>query len=238
MNKANQLLIIIPAFNEEKNIAQTVKEVRTKCGVTNVLVVDDGSQDQTAQEASMAGAQVLRLPVNLGIGGAVQAGFLFALRCGYNRVVRLDADGQHGAQDIPTIVNGLSNGADLVVGSRFLSQDGFKGQALRKVGIRMIARLCRLLNNGLHISDPTSGFRGYSQVALELFAQRYPVDYPEPEELIMAANARCRIVELPVTMAPRRLGRSSISGWVSVFYILKVILAAFIEKSRGRHASR
>jgi glycosyltransferase involved in cell wall biosynthesis len=232
----NRLLILIPAFNEAGNIAQTVKEVLTECVSAEVLVVDDGSADDTAKEAAKSGARVLRLPVNLGIGGAVQAGFLFALRSGYTQVVRLDADGQHGAQDIPTILKGLREGADLVVGSRFLSPDGFKGLPLRKLGIRFIARLCRLLNNGLVIGDPTSGFRGYSHIVLKLFAQRYPVDYPEPEELIMASNAHFRIIEVPVTMAPRRQGQSSIGGWISIFYILKVVLAAFIEKSRGRNA--
>ncbi len=234
----DRLLVLIPAYNEELNVGNTVSDVLKNCAFVDVLVIDDGSGDRTVEAARDAGAHVLSLPVNLGIGGAVQTGFLFALRQGYTYVVRMDADGQHQAKDVKAVFDGLLKDADIVVGSRFLRKDGFQGERLRKVGIRLIAWLCRLLNGGLRIDDPTSGFRGYSRKALNLFEKRYPADYPEPEELIMAANAHCRIIEVPVTMAPRQHGRSSISGWISGFYVLKVVLAAFIERSRGRHDAR
>ncbi len=237
MSVIDNCLILIPAFNEESNILSTVADIRDTLPSAHILVVDDGSMDRTAEKAREAGASVVSLPVNLGVGGAVQTGFFYALRHGYRYVVRMDADGQHRAQDIDAVVQGLNDGADVVVGSRFIRRDGFQGMRLRRFGIRLISVLCHFLNGGLRINDPTSGFRGYSEKALNLFRKRYPTDYPEPEELIMAVNARCTIVEVAVIMAPRKAGRSSISGWVSFFYVLKVILATFIEKSRGRNVS-
>lgn len=237
LSAKKRFLVLIPAYNEQSNISFTVRDVRTVLKGADVLVIDDGSSDRTAEEARKAGAAVVSLPVNLGVGGAVQTGFLYALRNGYRSVVRLDADGQHRAKDIGAVLQQLDEGVDLVVGSRFIRKDGFQGMKLRRFGIRLIAALCHVLNGGLHINDPTSGFRGYSRKALLLFQKRYPTDYPEPEELIMAVNARCSIREVAVIMKPRRSGRSSIGGWVSLYYFLKVILATFIEKSRGKHVS-
>lgn len=238
MLASDGFLVLIPAYNEALNIENTVSDVLEHCGNVEILVVNDGSVDKTAEIACKAGAKVLSLPVNLGIGGAVQTGFLYALRYGYQYVIRMDADGQHRAKDVALISLGLLEGADIVVGSRFILKEGFQSKPLRKIGIKLIAWLCRILNDGLWIGDPTSGFRGYSRKALSLFEKWYPVDYPEPEELIVAANGHCKIIEVPVTMAPRVRGHSSIGGWVSFFYVIKVVLAAFIEKSRGKYGPR
>lgn len=226
-------LVVIPAYNEGGNIAQVVSDVRASFG-GEVAVVDDGSDDDTAGLARAAGATVLRHPCNLGIGAAVQTGFLYALAHGCDQVLRLDGDGQHDPAFIPRFLDLLATGeADIVVGSRFLAREGYQSTLVRRGGIVILGLLSALV--GAHVTDPTSGYWGLSRRAVELLARYQPDDYPETQALVLAARAGCRIREVPVVMQARSTGRSSISGALHAgFYMFKVILAVLIERLRTR----
>jgi len=226
-------LVVIPAYNEGGNIAQVVSDVRASFG-GEVAVVDDGSDDDTAGLARAAGATVLRHPCNLGIGAAVQTGFLYALAHGCDQVLRLDGDGQHDPAFIPRFLDLLATGeADIVVGSRFLAREGYQSTLVRRGGIVILGLLSALV--GARVTDPTSGYWGLSRRAVELLARYQPDDYPETQALVLAARAGCRIREVPVVMQARSTGRSSISGALHAgFYMFKVILAVLIERLRTR----
>jgi len=226
-------LVVIPAYNEGGNIAQVVSDVRASFG-GEVAVVDDGSDDDTAGLARAAGATVLRHPCNLGIGAAVQTGFLYALAHGCDQVLRLDGDGQHDPAFIPRFLDLLATGeADIVVGSRFLAREGYQSTLVRRGGIVILGLLSALV--GARVTDPTSGYWGLSRRAVELLARYQPDDYPETQALVLAARAGCRIREVPVVMQARSAGRSSISGALHAgFYMFKVILAVLIERLRTR----
>jgi len=229
-------MILIPAYNEQETIGRVVKEARATAGGAEVVVVNDGSTDETALRAGPAGATVLNLPANLGVGGAVQCGYIYALRRGFKRVVRIDADGQHDAGDIPRLLEALDrSGADLVIGSRFLERTPYRSTLPRRVGIHFFSHVLRLLT-GVRVSDPTSGFRALNQRVLGLFARFYPVDFPEVESILIAARAGLRVAGVPVRMSPRRHGLSSIGGFGSLFYMLKVSLALVTEMLRPRPA--
>jgi glycosyltransferase involved in cell wall biosynthesis len=226
-------LVIIPAFNEAFIIGAVVADVRAVFSA-NVLVIDDGSDDATADEAGRAGADVLRHSCNLGIGAAVQTGFLYALAYGYDCVIRLDGDGQHDPACIPQFLEMLSSGAaDIVVGSRFLGRQGYQSTWVRRIGILILTVVSALV--GTRVSDPTSGYWALNRRALELLAREQPDDYPETQALVLATRAGLRVREIPVIMRARRVGASSIAGTLqSGFYILKVILAVLIERLRQR----
>ena len=228
-----RVLVIIPAFNEAGAIATVVGDIRTHCDY-DVVVIDDGSTDDTARRAATAGAEVLRHPCNLGIGAAVQTGYLYALRGGYDLVIRQDGDGQHDPSYIPAIVEMLIRGeSDIVVGSRFLAREGFQSTLVRRTGIAILSIISALI--GTRTTDPTSGYWGINRRALETLAPAFPDDYPETEALLIAAAAGCRILEIPVIMRERRTGRSSIGALYSGFYMIKVILALLILHVRPRH---
>jgi len=226
-------LVIIPAYNEAPNIAAVVGGIR---GVhaCDVVVIDDGSVDATAVEARRAGAAVLRHPCNLGIGAAVQTGFLYARAHGYDYVLRLDGDGQHDPAFIPRFLEVLSGGgADIVVGSRFLGREGYQSTVVRRAGILILGVLSALV--GTPVTDPTSGYWGVNRRAVDLLAQHQPDDYPETQALVLATHAGCRVREIPVLMQARAAGRSSLAGAMPAgFYMLKVILAVLIEHLRSR----
>lgn len=226
-------LIIIPAYNEASMIAAVVGGVRAMF-TGDVLVIDDGSDDATAAEAVRAGAQVLRHACNLGIGAAVQTGFLYALAYGYDSVVRLDGDGQHDPAYIPKFLEMLSAGAgDIIVGSRFLGRKGYQSTWVRRIGILILTMVSALV--GTRVSDPTSGYWGINRRALELLAREQPDDYPETQALVLATRAGLHVKDIPVIMQARGAGHSSIAGTVqSGFYVLKVILAVLIERLRQR----
>jgi len=226
-------LVVIPAYNEADNIAQVIAGVRAFFD-GEVAVVDDGSADDTARAARAAGATVLRHPCNLGIGAAVQTGFLYAMDHGYDQVLRVDGDGQHDPSYIPRFLELLADGeADIVVGSRFLAREGYQSTLVRRAGIMILGVLSALV--GARVTDPTSGYWGLSRRAVELLARYQPDDYPETQALVLAARAGCRIREVPVVMQARSAGRSSISGVMHAgFYMLKVILAVLIERLRTR----
>ncbi len=231
-------LAIVPAYNESGAIASTIADINEHAPGFDVLVVDDGSTDATARVAGDAGAKVLRHPFNLGIGGAVQSGYQYALEHGYDVAIQVDGDGQHDARHIPELLAELSScpGLNLVTGSRFLAErdgDGYRSSASRRLGIRIFARILSLVV-GRPVTDPTSGFRMADRRAIELFARDYPHDYPEVEAVLMVHAHRLESSELPVSMRARQTGRSSINASQSVFYMVKVLLALFVGLLRAR----
>ena len=235
-----RVLFVVPAFNEQAAlpalIAELQQEVRALGIDGQVLVVDDGSGDCTSEVAYAAGARVLRLCRNLGIGGAVQVGLRAALRERFDCAIQIDGDGQHPAGEAQKLLQRLREQppADLIVGTRYRGdKEGFQSTALRRFGSFWLRLLLRVVGR-LHISDPTSGYRLYGPRALELFDQNYPYDYPEPESLAMAAAARLRVVEVPVAMRERKHGRSSISGLYAPYYMLKTSLAVVLSYLRNR----
>jgi glycosyltransferase involved in cell wall biosynthesis len=230
-----RVLAIVPAFNEERSLPSVVDGLARLPVPVDVCVVDDGSTDGTAALARSLGAVVLSLPVNLGIGGAVQAGYLWARDHGYDAAVQVDGDGQHDTSYLPALVDEVASGrADLAVGSRFSGPrlpGGFRSTWSRRIGIRYLSAMLRL-RCGARITDPTSGFRAAGRRAIDLFARAYPPDYPEPESIAVAARAGLRVREIPVRMAERAHGESSIGLGRSFYYLLKVSLALVVLPTR------
>lgn len=227
-------LVLIPAYNEAATIGQVVGALRA-LGL-DVVVVDDGSEDATAAQARAQGAVVLVHAANAGTGAAEQTGFLYALRRGYDAVVRVDGDGQHDPAAVTDLLGALAAGdVDLVVGSRFLLPDngGYRSTLPRRIGIRVIGAVITLLIGSL-ITDPTSGLRALNRTALRVLARRQPEDYPEPESLIAAYRAGCRIREVPARMHARATGQSSIDFVNSIYYMFKVTLAIGVDLLRRR----
>jgi glycosyltransferase involved in cell wall biosynthesis len=230
-------LAIVPAHNEAGAIAATVAAIRRDAPDFDIVVIDDGCTDTTAMIASGAGATVLRMPFNLGIGGAMQSGYIYASEHGYEVAVQVDGDGQHDPRHIHELLSKLQNDPDvnMVTGSRFLDPDGegFRSSATRRVGIRFFAGILSLITRA-RVTDPTSGFRMTDRRGIELFANDYPNDYPEVEAIVMMHTHRLRSVEIPVVMAPRMSGTSAISSTQSVYYMVKVLLAVFVALFRTR----
>ncbi len=231
-------LAIVPAFNEARSLPIVLEELRDTVPACDLCVVDDGSTDQTSAVATAVGATVLRCAVNLGIGGAVQTGYLWAQGRGYEIAVQLDGDGQHDPRSIPALLAPILDGsADVVVGSRFLGEGSFRSTRLRRLGIRYLSLLLRL-RCGARVTDPTSGFRAVGRRAIELFANGYPPDYPEPESIALAVRAGQRVVEVPVQMRQRAHGQSSIGALRTLYYLVKVSLALVLLPARPRRAIR
>ncbi|MDO3412010.1 glycosyltransferase family 2 protein [Saccharibacillus sp. CPCC 101409] len=225
------MLLIIPAFNERDNIGPLLLSLR-EAGL-EALVVNDGSTDDTAEVCAEAGANVVSLPCNLGIGGAVQTGYKYACSHGYDIAVQFDGDGQHRAEFIPALIAPLLAGeADLTIGSRYIEKRGFQSTPMRRAGIRYFSRLIRLIT-GQTVTDPTSGFRAVNRRIMTLFAAHYPSDYPEPESVMHVLRLGGRVAEVPVLMSERSGGRSSIRSFRSAYYMVKVSLAILIDMLRG-----
>ena len=225
---ADRRVAIVPAYNEERNIGRVVEELRAFDPGMHVVVVSDGSVDRTAENAEAAGALVLRLPFNLGIGGAVQTGFRYAWERGYDLAVRCDGDGQHVPAELPKVIAPVAAGeADIAVGSRFVGGEGYRSSASRRIGIRLLATIVSAIARQ-RVTDTTSGFQALNRRALELFAADYPHDYPEVEGMVMTIRHRLRLVEVPVQMREREHGRSSITAFRSVYYMAKVLVALFV----------
>lgn len=227
--KSTQLLILIPAYNEQRMIRQVVNGVRDIVPQADILVVDDGSDDQTAQEAEAAGAFVLRHPFNLGIGGTVQTGLKFAQQGSYDFVIRMDGDGQHDPADIPIVYEALQNRqADVIIGSRFLQEKTTMPIPLmRRLGICTFALTVSALT-GQRATDTTSGFFGLNRQAIVLLAAYMPQDYPEVESRIILHKAGLTTLEFSTPMRARLYGVSSINSWRSIYYAFKVSLATLI----------
>ena len=228
-----RIVAIVPALNEEGIIGKVLDEIRAVSPEIDVVVVDDASSDETAAVARSHGATVLRLPFNVGIGGAVQTGFRYALAEGYDRAVRLDGDGQHDAREIPKLLEPVERGeADLVIGSRFAEGEAsYRPPFARRIGIRVFARLVSLLS-GQHVTDTTSGFVALDRVGIELFAREYPHDYPEVEATLVALRSGLRLAQVQVEMRERETGASSITFVRSLYYIVKVLLALLVSSLR------
>ncbi|RKI18814.1 glycosyltransferase family 2 protein [Corallococcus sp. AB030] len=226
-----QGLIVLLAFNEEECIGSTVAELREALPEFDVLVVDDGSRDATAQRARDCGARVLSHPFNLGVAAGEASGLLFASRNGYEHVIRMDGDGQHDPASVPALREALQSGVELVIGSRFAGVTSFRSTWLRRFGNRFLAGLLSTLSHH-RITDPTSGFRGFGPQAIRFFARVHPHDYPEPESVLMAARQGFAIAEVPVRMRPRLTGTSSLTPWKSAFYMAKVSFALLMERVR------
>jgi glycosyltransferase involved in cell wall biosynthesis len=221
-------IAIVPALNEEGSVGRVIDEIRAFDAGFEIVVVDDGSVDRTAKVAAVQGAHVLRLPFNLGIGGAMQTGFRYAWEQGYDLAVQIDGDGQHDPSQLPKILAPLlADEADMVVGSRFAGGGNYRASFLRRLGIKVFARTISAIV-GQRVTDTTSGFRAVNRRGIALFARDYPHDYPEVEATVMAFRHRLRLHEVPVSMRQRAAGRSSINAPRSIYYMVKVLLAIFV----------
>ena len=221
-------LAIVPALNEGESVGRVIAEIRLFDPGFDIVVVDDGSTDRTAGIAADQGAHVLRLPFNLGIGGAVQTGYRFAFERGYDIAVQIDGDGQHDPAQLPAILAPVLAGeADLCVGSRFAGGSGYQSSFTRRVGIRVFAAVVSVIVRQ-KVTDTTSGFRAVNRKGIALFAADYPHDYPEVEATVMCVKHKLRLTEVPVEMRERAGGESSITALRSIYYMTKVLLAIFV----------
>ncbi len=229
---SDNAVVIVPAFNEEECIGPLLEEINRSVPGMDVVVVNDGSTDMTASKARKNGAEVLDLPCNLGVAGAVQAGFRYAYEQGYDYVVRCDGDGQHPPSEIPRLLDAITgNKVDLVIGSRFLADESYKSTFVRHCGIAvlalMLSAICRK-----RVTDPTSGFQALNRPLLYCFSILYPSDYPEPEALALMRREGYDFIEVPVPFRERMTGRSSIRGWGNLYYVFKVLLALLVDRAR------
>jgi glycosyltransferase involved in cell wall biosynthesis len=221
-------IAIVPAWNEEESVGHVIDELHAFDPGFDIVVVDDGSTDRTAGIAADRGAHVLRLPYNLGIGGAVQTGYRFAFERGYDVAVQVDGDGQHDPTELPIILAPVLAGeADLCVGSRFAGPSGYRSSFTRRLGIKLFASIVSAVVRQ-KVTDTTSGFRAVNRKGIALFAADYPHDYPEVEATVMCVKHKLRLREVPVQMRPRVGGSSSITALRSVYYMTKVLLAIFV----------
>ena len=232
MSHNERVLVVLPAFNEEKNLPPVIRAVRAAVLHADVLVVNDGSTDRTSSVARASGALVLDMVGNMGVGTAVQAGFRYGWENGYDRLVRMDSDGQHPPEAIPDLLaESQRTGCDMVLASRFGANGGYKSTRFRSVGIRGLAAFLSIICRR-KVTDPTSGFHVLSRPLLFFFAHVYPVDYPEPEALAMMRRHGYDFVEVAVPFRERASGRSSIRGWGTFYYVVKVFVALLVDRMK------
>lgn len=225
-------LVIIPAYNESENIVNTVKEIKEKASDFDYVVINDCSSDKTLEILENNHLNYINLPVNLGIGGAVQTGYKYALEHEYDMAVQVDGDGQHDPAYLHSLEDTLiKEKADMVIGSRFIKNEGFQSTFVRRMGIVYFTKMIKSLT-GTTITDPTSGFRLVNKDVIALFANDYPRDYPEPESIVALLKRKKKVIEVPVQMKERQGGESSIRLWNSVYYMIKVSIAILVECSR------
>jgi hypothetical protein len=223
-----KVLVIIPAYNEAENIEHVVRHMREQAPQYDYLVVNDGSADDTLKLCRQAGFHYLDLSINMGIGGAVQAGYIYAYKNDYDIAVQMDGDGQHDIAYLEQMLAPiLADEADVVIGSRFLKKEGFQSTAGRRLGINILSGLIRLLT-GKKIADVTSGYRAVNRRFIDIYSKDYPTDYPEPEAIVAAIMHRGRVQEVPVQMRAREGGTSSITFKKSIYYMIKVTIAILI----------
>ncbi len=230
MSTQSKILVIIPAHNEELNIKKVIENLQEKAPQADYVIVNDYSRDNTREVCCINGYNYIDLPVNLGIGGGVQAGYQYALENGYDIAIQHDGDGQHDAAYIKDVVSPIIDGkADIVIGSRFVTGEGFQSSGFRRLGINILSSLITLCC-GVKVKDVTSGYRGVNRRFIEIYAAEYAQDYPEPEAIISGAMYGAKIIEVPVVMHERTGGTSSISNFKSIYYMLKVSLAIIIYR--------
>ena len=225
-------LIIIPAYNESENIEKTVFAIKEKASDFDYIIINDCSTDNTRKICEKNGFNIINLPINLGIGGAVQTGYRYGYEEGYDLAVQVDGDGQHDPQFLTGMAEYLvAKEIDMVIGSRFIEKQGFQSSGTRRLGIKYFTLLIMLLT-GVKITDPTSGLRMVNRDIMKIFAYDYPKDYPEPESVVAILRQNKRVEEMPVIMKAREGGVSSISPRKSIYYMIKVTLAILIERIR------
>lgn len=227
-------IVIIPAYNEISNIRTTVQDILDHAPGFDYVIINDCSQDGTMRFCTEQGMDIINLPVNLGIGGAVQTGYLYAWRNGYDVAVQFDGDGQHDASYLGEMADFLqAQQADMVIGSRYIKKEGFQSSGIRQFGIRYFSALIKLLT-GKRVTDPTSGMRMVNRDVMKIYSEDYPVDYPEPESVVTILRMGKKVSEIPVIMRERQGGVSSISPRKAVYYMIKVTLAILMECLRKR----
>ena len=227
-------IVIIPAYNEISNIRTTVQDILDHAPGFDYVIINDCSQDGTMRFCTEQGMNIINLPVNLGIGGAVQTGYLYAWRNGYDVAVQFDGDGQHDASYLGEMADSLqAQQADMVIGSRYIKKEGFQSSGIRQFGIRYFSALIRLVT-GRRVTDPTSGMRMVNRDVMKIYSEDYPVDYPEPESVVTILRMGKKVSEIPVIMRERQGGVSSISPRKAVYYMIKVTLAILMECLRKR----
>lgn len=232
MKHKKKRLIIIPAYNEEENIAKTIADIQKNAEGFDYVIINDCSTDRTKEICRYNNFNMITLPINLGIGGAVQTGYMYGLRNGYDLAVQIDGDGQHDPVFLESMADYMEeNQADMVIGSRFIDKEGFQSSGARRIGIKYFTLLIRLLTRQ-KITDPTSGLRMVNRDVMKCFSNDYPKDYPEPESVVSILRRGKKVLEIPVIMRAREGGTSSISLMRSVYYMIKVTLAILIESIR------
>lgn len=228
-----KILVIIPAYNEQENILETIKDLDAYYPQLDRVVINDDSQDHTKDILEKYHINHINLPVNLGIGGGVQTGYLYAYENGYDIAVQMDGDGQHCASELGKIIQPILEGkADAVIGSRFITKAGFQSTFFRRIGIQFLSVMIWTCT-GMRIYDVTSGFRAVNRRFIEIFSAEYAQDYPEPEAIVAISKYNGRICEVPVLMRERRNGVSSIRSFQSLYYMIKVSLAIIFRKING-----
>lgn len=228
-----RILAIIPAYNEEASIGMVVRRIRSSIPEADVLVVNDGSTDNTFINASNAGATIVNLPFNLGIGGAVQTGYLYAQQNAYDAAVQVDGDGQHDPAYICKLLEPLAAGsADMVIGSRYVAETAYKSSIFRRTGMIFFSTLINALT-GQKVTDTTSGFRAVNRKVIDFFADFYPSDYPEVDVLVRLHKKKFKVMEVPVEMKERQGGKSSITPFRSIYYMIKVSLSLLVGSMRS-----
>lgn len=234
MEDNKKVLVIIPAYNEQDSIVSTVEKLNRDCPYVDYLVVNDCSKDDTLTILKNKSMNYVSLPVNLGIGGAVQSGYKYALKNDYDIAVQLDGDGQHDSAYLDKVIEPLlKDEADIAIGSRFIKREGFQSSGMRRAGIGILNFWIRL-TTGFKVTDCTSGFRAVNKKGIELYAREYPVDYPEPEAIVYAVLKGLKIKEVPVVMKERTTGVSSIRPIHSIYYMVKVTLAILLCRFSNR----
>lgn len=228
-----KVLIIIPAYNEEKNLPMLLAEIRRISNQYDILVINDCSSDDTADICRKNNVNFVDLSINLGIGGAVQCGYKYAFYNSYDIAVQVDGDGQHNPRYINILLERLENGSNLCIGSRFIKNEGFRPSITRRYGIAFLSKLIRVVTKHV-VTDPTSGFRACDRKVIEFFAKYYPQDYPEPETIVALLKNKYVINEVSVIMNERKGGRSSITSLKSIYYMIKVSFAIIITSLSRR----